>query len=242
MIAPQSYAEQQLNPTRLVEQHMSLVQRLAWHFHGRVGRFIEIDDLLQAGYLGLIDASQRYSVCDGVSFAAYAAIRIRGSIIDHLRRNSNLCRNSITMRQKIEATRRKLSQRLGREPDVPELAAALEMSTDKLQDWESRFQTNQLQSLDEVYTDHSILFSDHGATPEDEVEHLQLKALLRHALEDLPERSALVLQLYYVEELNVYEIAAILDVTTGRVSQIKKAAINQLRDLMQAKLHNHAAE
>lgn len=242
MIAPHSYAEQQPNPTRLVEQHMSLVQRLAWHFHGRVGRFIEIDDLLQAGYLGLIDASQRYSVCDGVSFAAYAAIRIRGSIIDHLRRNSNLCRNSITMRQKIEATRRKLSQRLGREPDVPELAAALEMSTDKLQDWESRFQTNQLQSLDEVYTDHSILFSDHGATPEDEVEHLQLKALLRHALEDLPERSALVLQLYYVEELNVYEIAAILDVTTGRVSQIKKAAINQLRDLMQAKLHNHAAE
>lgn len=242
MIAPQAYAEQQPNPARLVEQHMPLVQRLAWHFHGRVGRFIEIDDLLQAGYLGLIDASQRYSVCDGVSFAAYAAIRIRGSIIDHLRRNSNLCRNSITMRQKIEATRRKLSQKLGREPEVPELAKSLDLSTEEFQDWENRFQTNQLQSLDEVYTDHSLLFSDHGSTPEDEVEHIQLKALLQSALEDLPERSALVLQLYCVEELNVYEIAAILDVTTGRVSQIKKAAIGQLRDLMQARLHHTAAE
>ena len=236
MIAPQSYQEQRLSPARLVEEQMPLVQRLAWHFHGRVGRFVEVDDLLQAGYLGLVDASQRYSVCDGVSFAAYAAIRIRGSIIDHLRRNSNLCRNTISMRQAVERARRKLSQSLGREPETVELAEAMEMTPEKLQDWENRFQTNQLHSLDEVYTDHSILFSDHGASAEDTLEQSQLKVLLRHAIEDLPERNALVLQLYYVEELNVYEIAAILDVTTGRVSQIKKAAIEQLRDLMQQKL------
>ncbi|MEQ8900723.1 MAG: FliA/WhiG family RNA polymerase sigma factor [Roseovarius sp.] len=238
MIAPQSYQEQRLSPARLVEEQMPLVQRLAWHFHGRVGRFVEVDDLLQAGYLGLVDASQRYSVCDGVSFAAYAAIRIRGSIIDHLRRNSNLCRNTISMRQSIERARRKLSQSLGREPEPMELAEAMEMTTEKLQDWENRFQTNQLHSLDEVYTDHSILFSDNATTAEDALEQSQLKVLLRHAIEDLPERNALVLQLYYVEELNVYEIAAILDVTTGRVSQIKKAAIEQLRDLMQTRLNS----
>lgn len=238
MIAPQSYQEQRLSPARLVEEQMPLVQRLAWHFHGRVGRFVEVDDLLQAGYLGLVDASQRYSVCDGVSFAAYAAIRIRGSIIDHLRRNSNLCRNTISMRQAIERARRKLSQSLGREPETMELAEAMEMTTEKLQDWENRFQTNQLHSLDEVYTDHSILFSDNATTAEDALEQSQLKTLLRHAIEDLPERNALVLQLYYVEELNVYEIAAILDVTTGRVSQIKKAAIEQLRDLMQTRLNS----
>jgi len=238
MIAPQSYQEQRLNSTRLVEEQMPLVQRLAWHFHGRVGRFVEVDDLLQAGYLGLVDASQRYSVCDGVSFAAYAAIRIRGSIIDHLRRNSNLCRNTISMRQAVERARRKLSQRLGRDPETLELAEAMDMTPETLQDWENRFQTNQLQSLDEVYTDHSILFSDHGASAEDALEQSQLKVLLRHAIEDLPERNALVLQLYYVEELNVYEIAAILDVTTGRVSQIKKAAIEQLRALMQEKLRD----
>ena len=236
MIAPQNYQEQQLNPAKLVEEQMPLVQRLAWHFHGRVGRFVEIDDILQAGYLGLVDASKRYSVCDGVSFAAYAAIRIRGSIIDHLRRNSNLCRNTISMRQSIERARSKLSQRLGREPEKIELAEAMEMTTEQLQDWENRFQTNQLHSLDEVYTDHSILFSDNTTSAEDALEQSQLKALLRLAIEDLPERNALVLQLYYVEELNVYEIAAILDVTTGRVSQIKKAAIERLRDLMQSRL------
>jgi RNA polymerase sigma factor for flagellar operon FliA len=238
MIAPNGYPEQKLSPARLVEEQMPLVQRLAWHFHGRVGRFVEIDDLLQAGYLGLVDASQRYSVCDGVSFAAYAAIRIRGSIIDHLRRNSNLCRSTISMRQAVERARRKLAQSLGREPGTLELAEALEMTPETLQDWENRFQTNQLQSLDEVYTDHSILFCDHGTSAEDALEQTQLKALLKQAIEDLPERSALVLQLYYVEELNVYEIAAILDVTTGRVSQIKKAAIGQLRDLMERRLRD----
>lgn len=236
MIAPKGYEEQQPSPNKLVEQHLPLVQRLAWHFQGRVGRFVEIEDLLQAGYLGLVDASQRYSVREGVTFSAYAAIRVRGSIIDHLRRNSNLCRQTITMRQGIEKTRRKLGQTLGREPELTEVAEAMGQTVEELQTWENRFQVNQLHSLDEVYTDHSILFSDHGATPEDQMEMTQMKGLLRAALEDLPEREAMVLQFYYVEELNVYEIAAILDVTTGRVSQIKKAAIERLRGMMTQRL------
>lgn len=238
MIAPKAYPEQQLSPEKLVEQHMPLVQRLAWHFQGRVGRFVEIEDLLQAGYLGLVDASQRYSVREGVTFSSYAAIRIRGSIIDLLRRNSNLCRNTINMRQTIERSRRQLSQKLGRNPEPEELAAELEMTMEEFQEWEGRFQVNQLQSLDEVYTDHSLLFSDFGTSAEEQVEQTQLKGLLRGALEDLPEREAMVLQFYFVEELNVYEIAAILDVTTGRVSQIKKAAINRLREMMEEKLRN----
>lgn len=236
MIAPKAYSEQQLCPAQLVETHLPLVQRLAWHFHGRVGRFVEVEDLMQAGCLGLVDASQRYSVRDGVSFAVYAAIRVRGSIIDYLRRNSNLCRTTITMRQKIEQVRRKLTQRLGGEPDRLQLAKELEMTPEELQDWEGKFQANQLQSLDEIYTDHSVMFSDGVPTAEDEVEQNQLKMLLRLALEDLPEREALVLQLYYMEELNVYEIAAVLDVTTGRVSQIKKAAVSRLRVLISEKL------
>jgi RNA polymerase sigma factor for flagellar operon FliA len=93
-----------------------------------------------------------------------------------------------------------------------------------------------VQSLDEIYTDHSILFSDTKGTSEDDLERSQLKEILKQSLTELPERSALVLQLYYVEELNVYEIAAILEVSTGRVSQIKKAAIEQLRDIIQGRL------
>lgn len=236
MIAPTSYSEQKTDPAKLVEENMALVQRLAWHFQGRVGRFIEIDDLLQAGYMGLVEASQRYSVREGVAFAAYAAIRIRGAIIDLLRRNSNLCRNTITMRQTIERTRRDLTQKLGESPTPEQIAEATNMTVQELLDWENKFQVNQLQSLDEVYTDHSLIFGTTEGSAEDKLEMTQLKGVLRGCLEKLPEREAMVLQFYYVEELNVYEIGAILNVTTGRVSQIKKAAVMRLRDMITAKL------
>lgn len=232
MIAPKAYSEQVPRPEKLVEDNIALVERLAWHYRGRVGRFAEVEDLLQAGYLGLVDASQRYSKRDGVTFAAYAAIRIRGAIIDQLRRNSNLCRSTINMRQSIERARRALESKLDRAPTPEELAEAMGLTLIELQDWEARFQVNQLQSLDEVYSDFSLLFEDKTSTAEDALQMTQMKGLLAKALGEIPEREAQVLQLYYVEELNVYEIAAILDVTTGRVSQIKKAAILRLRDML----------
>lgn len=229
MIPPTAYAEQKNNPDKLVEDHIQLVRRLAWHFHGRTGRFAEVDDLLQAGYLGLVDASQRYTAQEGVSFAAYAAIRIRGSIIDFLRRNSNLCRTTISMKKKVRKAQQALENQLGRAPEASEVAKHLDMDLTEYSEWQSRFEANHVQSLDEIYTDHSILFKDQNPSPEDSTHQSQMKAQLRLALEKLPEREALVLQLYYVEELNVYEVAAILGVTTGRVSQIKKAAIERLR-------------
>ncbi|MEL7300662.1 MAG: FliA/WhiG family RNA polymerase sigma factor [Pseudomonadota bacterium] len=236
MIAPHGYREQRPEPERLVAEHMPLVHRLAWHFHGRVGRFVEVDDLIQAGYVGLVEATSRYTVQEGVTFGAYAAIRVRGAILDALRRNSNLCRKTVLMRQTVAKARGKLTQRLGREPDMAELAADLEITVPELQDWEARFQVNQLQSLDEIYTDQSLLFGDMGASAERQTELSELKSLLREAIEALPEREALVLQLCYVEELNVYEMGAVLDVTPGRVSQLKKAAIERLRKTMTARL------
>lgn len=229
MIAPKGYPEQKPAPDRLVEDHVDIVRRLAWHFHGRVGRFIEIDDLLQAGYLGLIDASRRYAVQDGVGFAGYAGIRVRGAIIDFLRRNSNLCRSTMSMQKRIKAAERELEGRLMRRVDAPELADHMGMTLPELFGWRAQFEANQTRSLDEIYSDHSILFQDHGRSAEDTTQFHEMRALLRDALKTLPRREALVLQLYYVEELNVYEVAAILDVTTGRVSQIKKAAIERLR-------------
>lgn len=229
MIAPKSYQEQKPSPDRLVEDHVEIVRRLAWHFHGRVGRFIEIDDLLQAGYLGLIDASRRYTVQEGVSFAGYAGIRVRGAIIDFLRRNSNLCRATIAMQKRIKSAERELEGRLMRRVEAEELAQHLDMPMAELYGWRAQFEANQTRSLDEIYSDHSILFQDHSVSAEDTTQFHEMRDLLREALKTLPRREALVLQLYYVEELNVYEVAAILDVTTGRVSQIKKAAIERLR-------------
>ncbi len=223
------YPEQSVSPEKLVVSHMNLVRKIAWHMHGRVGRMVEIDDLLQVGYIGLVDASQRYVPKAGVSFAAYAKIRIRGSIVDYLRTNSSMCRATIAMHQKVKAMVSKMEHELMRAPFVPEVAEALEMSVSEYEDWQTQFATRQISSLDEVYSDHSMLFSDNSVSAEDKVQQDELKGILRQALSELPEREALVLQLYYVEELNIYEIADILGVTTGRVSQIKKAAVERLR-------------
>jgi RNA polymerase sigma factor FliA len=229
-ILAKGYAEQAPSPEKLVVSHMNLVRKIAWHMHGRVGRMVEIDDLLQVGYIGLVDASMRYVPKAGVSFAAYAKIRIRGSIVDYLRSNSSMCRATIAMHQKVKAMVGKLEHELMRAPSVPEVAEAMEMDVSDYENWQTQFATRQISSLDEVYSDHSMLFSDGAVSAEDKVQQDELKGLLRDALGDLPEREALVLQLYYVEELNIYEIADILGVTTGRVSQIKKAAVDRLRD------------
>lgn len=233
MIGPKAYQEQINNTDRLIEENMDLVRRLAWHFHGRVGRFIEVDDLLQAGYLGLVDAAQKYTTREGVAFAAYAAIRVRGSIIDFLRRNSNLCRTTITMQNKVRAATQELEQKLQRTPEPQEVANKLDLSINEYESWQARFQANRVSSLDEVYTDQSMLFRDNEMSPEDQTQMSQMRVLLRGAIKRLPEREALVLQLYYVEELNVYEVAAIMGVTTGRVSQIKKAAIERARGFIE---------
>lgn len=187
---------------------------------------------MQVGYLGLADASRRYSAREGVTFAAYAAIRVRGSIIDCLRRNSNLCRTTISMQQKVRAAERDLEIEHQRTPTPEELSEKMEMTLEELQNWQARFQASRVKSLDEVYTDHSILFQDFTPSPEEATYQSQMRGMLRKAISKLPEREARVLQLYYVAELNVYEVAAILDVTTGRISQIKRAAIERAHSLI----------
>ena len=119
-----------------------------------------------------------------------------------------------------------------RTPTPEELSEKMEMTLEELQNWQARFQASRVKSLDEVYTDHSILFQDFTPSPEEATYQSQMRGILRKAISKLPEREARVLQLYYVAELNVYEVAAILDVTTGRISQIKRAAIERAHSLI----------
>lgn len=226
---PRSYPEQSPNPEKLVASHMNLARRIAWHVHGRVGARIEIDDLLQVAYLGLMDAAQRYVAQPGTPFAAYAGIRIRGALMDHLREQAHYARATLQMLSRIRKTEHQLEQTLMRHPDEAELAQALGITPGELNKWRREIDAGQTRSLDELYSDHSMVFRDKALTAEDMLSQQNLKTQLRDAITALPEREALVLQLYYVEELNVYEIAEVLKVTTGRVSQIKKAAIERLR-------------
>jgi RNA polymerase sigma factor for flagellar operon FliA len=167
-----------------------------------------------------------------VTFSSYASIRIRGAILDHLRRSSNLCRTTIAMQRKVNVVNASLERKLQRLPTAQETATDLNMTIQDLDQWSQAFQSNVHQSLDQVYDEYSIWYVSDTGNPEDELSKTELRNALRKSLEGLPQREALVLQLYYVEELNVYEIAAVLEVTTGRVSQIKKVAIMNLRNRM----------
>ena len=228
-----TYSETSKDINILIENNMGLVRKIAWHMHGRVKSAVEIEDLIQIGMYGLVTAAQNYVVKEGVSFASYAGIRIRGEIVDHLRRNSNLCRTTIQMQQKYNASFEKLSRQLQREPKNIEIAKDMALEESELDNWEQAFAANTHQSLDSVYDEFSIWFASNDQSPEDELSDTELRENLVEALKTLPEREAMLVQLYYVEELNVYEIAEVLEITTGRVSQIKKSAISRLREFIQ---------
>ena len=228
-----TYSETSKDINILIENNMGLVRKIAWHMHGRVKSAVEIEDLIQIGMYGLVTATQNYVVKEGVSFASYAGIRIRGEIVDHLRRNSNLCRTTIQMQQKYNASFEKLSRQLQREPKNSEIAKDMGLEASELDNWEQAFAANTHQSLDSVYDEFSIWFASNDQSPEDELSDTELRENLVEALKTLPEREAMLVQLYYVEELNVYEIAEVLEITTGRVSQIKKSAISRLREFIQ---------
>ncbi|WP_298676224.1 sigma-70 family RNA polymerase sigma factor [uncultured Lentibacter sp.] len=232
MVSRGQYSEQNPSSEELIEAELQTVRRIAFYFYGRVKGAVEVDDLVQVGYLGLIDASQKYVKKSGVTFGSYAKIRIRGAIVDFLRRNSNLCRSTIAMKQKVNQTSLGLERKLQRVPSDEEVAQELLISVEELRKWQQAFEANLHQSIDEVHDEHSIWFVSDDVNPEEALSNQEIKRGLRGELEKLSEREAMVIQLYYVEELNVYEIAEILGISTGRVSQIKKSAIGHLRSGM----------
>ena len=235
----QKYSQNNSDINVLIEQNMDLVRRIAWHFSGRIKSAVEIDDLIQIGMYGLVNAAQNYVPKDGVAFSSYASIRIRGEIVDYLRRNSNLCRTTIKMQQRFSQTVENLTKKYNRIPTQDEIADFMDLSTSELDTWQQAFAANQLHSLDDVYDEFSIWYAANEQNPEEDLKDSELRELLIKSLKNLPEKEALIIQLYYVEELNVYEIAKVMDVTTGRVSQIKKSAISKLRSFINQTEHRN---
>ena len=214
----------------LIQGNLDLVKKIAWQLHGRVQNIVEVEDLIQQGMEGLVHAAQKYSPKEGVNFPQYAQLRIRGSIIDFLRKNSNLCRTTIKKKQEFDKSRFDLQKRLGREPTNDELIKNLKLTYDEFNYWEKAFEANNMQSLDQAYDEYSILYASQKKDPEIELQDKELKNQIKEALKVLNQREAMVAQLYYVEELNVYEISEILEISTGRISQIKKSIIEKLRN------------
>lgn len=216
-----------------VRTHMPLARKIAWQVHGRARDLFDIEDMIQIAMLALVEAAQRFEDRGEATFGSYAMTRIRGTLIDHMRNNLSLTRNAVQRRDKLAAAEKEIVAE-GGDPRNPEtVAQKLGISLGELAAWRNQISVAPDKSLDEVYDDHSVWFADQGHTPESALAADDLKTRLVANLKRLKERDAMVLQLYYVEELNLEEIAEVLEVTVGRVSQLKKAALAQLREWLQ---------
>ena len=215
-------------PETLVRSHMQLVRKIAWHVHGRVASAIEIEDLVQIGMIALVEAANAFED-RGHTFATYATVRIRGMMIDHLRKTASICRSAMARRREMNAARGRLEGRLGRAPTDAEMAQEMELEPAEYRALVDDTQSARHESLDEVYSDHSMWFADVEERADDALEREGLKAAIAQSIGSLPERDAMVLQLYFVEEMNLDEIGQTLGVGAARICQIKKAALDKVR-------------
>lgn len=231
-------SDSESNIDNLIENHLDIVKKVAWQIYGKVSNVVEVEDLIQQGMEGLIHAAQKYSPKDGVKFSQYAYLRIRGSIIDFLRKNSNLCRTTIIKKKEFDKAIFELQSNLNREPSKDEIINKLGINDDEYSYWTTAFEASKVQSLDSVYNEFSIIYASIDNNPEQSLDEKQIKSTLKKALKQLNQREALITQLYYVEEMNIYEIAEILDISTGRISQIKKNIINKLRNILNEEINS----
>ena len=216
------------DPASLTRAHMPLVRKIAWHVHGRVSSAIDIEDLVQIGMVALVEAANGYED-RGHAFSTYATMRIRGAMIDHLRRHATLCRSAMARRREIAAARKRLEAKFGRAPSEAEMADAMGLDAAQWRALSDSTEAVRQESLDEVYSDQSMWFADVEERADEALEREGLKQALAAGIAALPEREAMVLQLYFVEEMNLEEIGQVLGIGAARVCQIKKAALDRMR-------------
>ncbi len=232
MKAAAQYREvQRCSATECITQHGDLVRRIAHHLAARLPASVEIDDLVQAGMMGLIEASRSYDADQGASFETYASIRIRGSMIDEIRRGDWVPRSVHRRARDAAATIRRLEQETGRAASATEVAAAMDMPLSEYQRLMEDAARGQVLSLESRVEDHGELdtIARGGPNPQQLLECSQFGSALSEAISHLPEREQLVLSLYYEQELNLKEIGAVLGVSESRVCQIHGQAVLRLR-------------
>ena len=223
---------------RLVSQHATLVRRLALQLLARLPASVELDDLVQAGMIGLLDAARRYRALPEAQFETYATARIRGAMLDELRNQDWLPRSVRSKARRIEQAIQRLEQQLGRTPSEAEIAAGLDMPLPEYRDLLSDAQGVQIVHYEDFGRDddgdfdwheRSTAPTDTGADPLSRLLAGDLRGALVEAIEALPDREKLLLSLYYEQGLNLKEIGAVLGVTEGRVCQLRTQATARIR-------------
>jgi len=232
-----AYAQQQPNYINdMVERHAPLVKRIACHLINRLPACVQLEDMVQAGMIGLLEASGKYDETQGASFETYAGIRIRGSMLDEIRKNDWAPRSVHRKAREVAEAVRLIENEHGRDARDVEIAKTLDMS---LGEYYKILQDNsyhKVLSVDDtsVNTGETMLdsVSDNAPGILDGMHNEDVQRLLSDAIAGLPERERLVMALYYDEELNLREIGAVMGVSESRVSQIHSQAIIRLQSRM----------
>jgi len=225
---------QSLDFEGIVDSYAPLVQRIAHHLKGRLPANVQLDDLIQAGMVGLLEASRHYDASQGASFETYAGIRIRGAMLDEVRRYDWTPRSVHRKAREVSEAMYRIERRTGRDARDTEVAAELGVSMAEyhriLQD-STGCRVFSVEDLDEQGAFLEQV-SDDGQGPVERLAREGFKQALADAIAGLPERERLVISLYYEEEMNLREIGEVLGVSESRVCQINSQATLRLRARM----------
>ncbi|MFV8781585.1 RNA polymerase sigma factor FliA [Microbulbifer sp. SA54] len=224
-------AQGTINRDSLLEEHLPAVRRQALSLQVKLPAGIDLDDLIQAGTVGLLDALQRFDPNAGATFSTFANQRIRGAMIDELRTRDWVPRSVRRNARQLEEALRRLEQRLGRPAEEREVAAEMGVSLSEYHQLLSDTNSGNLLAFEEVVEESGEPEAGPGAPPSPFAALLdeQQRAGLIAAIEALPERERLLMALYYQEELNLKEIGVVLGVTESRVCQLHSQAVKRLR-------------
>lgn len=224
---------QQGSANDLLREHAGLVRKIAWHLKGRLPASVDLNDLIQVGMIGLLEAARNYVPTREVQFEAFAAIRIRGAMLDELRRTDWTPRSVYKrLREAMEAMRA-VEADTGRQATEAEVAKRMGITAAEYGQIMSDASRSRVLSLDEEGDDDEgkrfDVGDDHAGTPATRLEEQGRRVALVEAIGALPEREQLLMSLYYDEELNLKEIGAVLGVTESRVCQLHGQALTRLR-------------
>ena len=218
----------------LLTEHMPLVKRLAHQMKAKLPPSVEVDDLVQAGMMGLLDAINRYEENHGAQFETYAVLRIRGAMLDELRSSDWMPRSTRANMRKVETAMTTLQQQLGRPPSESEVAKSLKLSLADYQDLLGDSGGHQLVYYEDFHDDEGgdSFLDRHAVDDADPLKSLldtDFRQTVIDAIDALPPREKMLMGLYYEEELNLKEIGAVMGVSESRVSQLHTQAVARLR-------------
>ncbi len=224
---------------KIIIEYAPLVKVVAGRLSMYLGYNVEYEELVSYGIFGLIDAIDKFDYLKEVKFETYASLRIRGSILDQIRKMDWIPRTIRQKQKKIESVIKEIETQTGRSATDEEIAKGLGISDDEYLDWQSQMKVTGIVSLDEFMEAGSDISQDSGVTnysrfehPEEHVEKEELTSMLESALNELTDKEQKVITLYYYEELTLKEISNILEVSESRVSQLHTRALQKMKGKM----------